>query len=79
MDIKGFAEAINESRLAIEEGRMVIITRLGEREEYSLDTEITYSDGIFAQTLDWKTDGKQVKKDIYHIKSVNGIPKDKFK
>ncbi|ALS38491.1 hypothetical protein ABID30_002198 [Enterococcus rotai] len=79
MDIKGFAQAINESKLVIEEGRIVIINRFGEREEYNLDTEITYNDGFLAKTLEFKSEGRQVKKDIYHIKSVNGILKDKFK
>ncbi|MBO0467515.1 hypothetical protein JZO73_08185 [Enterococcus plantarum] len=79
MDIKGFAQAINESRLAMEEGRIVIINRFGEREEYSLDTEINGNDGFLAQTLGWESDGKKVSKDVYHIKSVNGILKDKFK
>jgi hypothetical protein len=79
MDIKGFVQAINESRLAMEEGKLVIITRLGEREEYSLDTEIIGNDGFLAKTLEFKSDDKKVSKDIYHIKSANGISKDKFK
>lgn len=79
MDIKGFSKAINESRLAMEEGKLVIITRIGDREEYNLDSEIIGNDGFLAKTLEFKSDGKKVSKDIYHIKSANGISKDKFK
>ncbi|MBO0467495.1 hypothetical protein JZO73_08085 [Enterococcus plantarum] len=79
MDIRGFAQAVNESRLAMEEGKIVIITRTGDREEYSLDTEINGNDGFLAKTLEFKSNGKKESKDIYHIKSANGISKDKFK
>ncbi|PZL73029.1 hypothetical protein CI088_09145 [Enterococcus plantarum] len=78
-DIRGFANALNESKLVVDEGRVVIITRLGEREEYNLDSEVIGNDGFLAKTLEFKSEGRQVKKDIYHIKSVNGIVKDKFK
>lgn len=78
MDIKAFGKAINESRLVIEEGRIVIITRNGKREEYTLDNEVIGNDGFFGKTIDWKTNGKKMFKDITQIKSVNGISKEKF-
>lgn len=78
MDIKAFGEAINNSRLAIEEARIVIITRNGKREEYTLDSEVIGNDGFFGKTIDWKTSGKKIFKDITQIKTVNGISKDKF-
>lgn len=78
MDIRGFAQAVNESRLAMEEGKIVIITRIGDREEYNLESEITGYLGFFT-SLEWKSDGKKVSKNISDIKSVNGISKDKFK
>lgn len=78
MDIKAFGEAINESRLAMEEGKIVIITRTGDREEHYIDSEIIGNNGFIAQTIEWKSNGKKMNKDIYHIKQVNGISKDKF-
>ncbi|MBO0446583.1 hypothetical protein JZO78_09515 [Enterococcus ureilyticus] len=78
-DIKGFANAVNESRLATEEGKLVIITRTGDREEHYIDSELIGNDGFLAKTIEWRSNGKKINKDIYHIKSVNGISKDKFK
>lgn len=79
MDIKAFGEAINSSRLVIEEGRIVIITRNGKREEFTIDSEIIGKDGFLGKTIDWKINGKKMFKDITQIKTVNGISKDKFK
>ncbi|GMC02581.1 hypothetical protein K5E_11210 [Enterococcus thailandicus] len=77
-DIKGFAIAVNESRLAIEEGKLVIIDRSGKREEHYIDSEIIGKDGFLSKTLEWKENGKNQFKDVQFIKSVNGIQKSKF-
>lgn len=78
MDIKGFAEAVNESRLAVEEGKIIIITKKGAREEHYIDSEIIGSNGLFGTSIDWKTDGKKMFKQFSLIKSVNGISVSKF-
>ena len=77
-DIKGFAEEVNGSRLAIEEGRLSIINHLGERKEYQLDGEIYPIDGFLSKSLRWKSDGKKETMDILKIKSANGIQKSKY-
>lgn len=78
MDIKGFVAAVNESRLAVEEGRIVIITKNGDREEHSMDSEVIGNKGLFGTSIDWKTDGKKMFKQFSLIKSVNGISVSKF-
>lgn len=77
-DIKGFGAAVNESRLAVEEGRLVLVLRDGSREEHNISSEIIGVGGFLAQTLEWKSDGKKQFKNVYYIKSANGIQKSKF-
>jgi len=77
-DIKAFAEEVNGSRLALEEGKLVFLLKDGNREEHNLSSEIIGIDGFFGKTLEWKSDGKKQSKDIYYIKSANGIQKSKY-
>ena len=77
-DIKGFASSVNETRLAVEEGRIVIVNHLDERKEYSLDGELYGIDSLFSKSLSWRSNGKKEIMNVLKIKSVNGIQKSNF-
>lgn len=76
--LKEYVEAINQSRLASEEGKLVIITNKGNRENYQLDTEIkAFSYG--APFLEFKENGKRVRLKCLDFKSANGILVEKYR
>lgn len=81
-DMKAFAEEINQSRLTIEEGRIVFILSNGSREEHPVDGEVEWKVGmgiLSDGSINWVSNGKKKYKESYDIKSVNGIAIAKYK
>lgn len=77
VNVEKFGEEINGTRLALEEGRLVIIDRYGKREEHTIDSEVIGRSGFF-DTLQWTENGKKQDISVSNVKSINGIQKSKF-
>lgn len=77
-NIKEFVKEINQSQMTLQ-GKLIIIDRKGDREEHDLESEVTPKDGMMVTGIEWIEDGSKQFKDIYFIKSVNGISSSNFK
>ncbi|MDT2531962.1 hypothetical protein P7D93_19055 [Enterococcus raffinosus] len=77
VNVREFGEAINETRLAMEEGKLVIIDKYGKRKEHHIDSEVYGRPGFF-DVLIWHENGKKQDINVSEVKSVNGIQKSNF-
>lgn len=81
INIRKYADAINQSRLAVEEGRIVFILSNGKREEHPIDGEVVgkVGMGIFSDgSIEWSSNGQKKFKESHDIKSINGLPIKKY-
>ncbi|MHC5373567.1 hypothetical protein ACYSNU_07160 [Enterococcus sp. LJL120] len=80
-ELENLEDAVNASRLAVEEGKLVFVLANGKREEHSMDGEVSAMSaiGFSGDRLSWKERGKKVEKPLSAFKSVNGVQKDKYK
>lgn len=80
-ELENLEDAVNSSRLAVEEGKLVFILTNGKREEHVMDGEVSARSaiGFSGDRLTWKERGKKAEKSLSAFKSVNGIQKDKYK